>query len=869
MPLSRSDKLGPYEIVSAIGAGGMGEVYKALDTRLNRFVAIKVLRSDLLASASRHQRFIQEAKSASALNHPNIVTVHDILQHEGTDCLVMEFVPGKTLDALIPRQGLRLNEALRIAVQIAEGLRKAHAAGIVHRDIKPSNIIVPDDGPVKILDFGLAKLTESASPSVGDDTRTGGPQTEEGTVMGTAAYMSPEQAEGKNVDARTDVFSFGALLYEMLSGRRAFTGDSNLALMSAILKEEPKPLDNVPPDLDKIIRRCLRKDREKRYQHMDDLKLALEEVREESESGNSASAPVTAKPKKWLLPVACAAGAAVLASAYLLSPKSQQPAPPPKVSILTSYPGSERDPALSPDGKQIAFSWNGEKEDNFDIYVKLVDAGTPIRLTQSPQTETAPAWSPDGRFLAFVRFERGANNGAYFVIPALGGPERKVADIPDYPSHFSRPTVSWAPDGKSIVIMDTSIKPPAIALVAVESGEKKPLSVADPKSMGDGWPLVSPDGQWLAFLRHENVSTGDWFRLPWGAAPSTAPTRITNSHLDYRAGGTWTADSKELVISTTAGGLYRASLTGGAIPAPITNLGSDIVAPTIARQGSRLAFQLSYFDTNLWRADLPHPDLPTERLIASTRREMQPDYSPDGAKIAFISSRSGDDEVWVAGADDSNPVQLTTQGARPTAPRWSPDGKRIAFAKRPGGNADIYVVDAQGGSPKRLTTSPGNDASAYWSRDGRWIYFASNRTGRNEIWKILADGSSPEVQLTRNSGWRSGESPDGQTLYYQKFDLPGTFKMPVSGGEEQKVLDTPNLAMWHLTGNSIFWTSRGGDDGLHRFDLTTGRDSVVLNLPKETARGTANFAITSDARSVVFVRVDQQINDLMLVENFR
>ena len=844
----------------------MGEVYKARDTRLNRFVAIKVLRGDLVANASRKQRFIQEAQSASALNHPNIVTVHDIFHHEGTDCLVMEYVPGKTLDALIPRQGMRLNEALRIAVQIAEGLRKAHAAGIVHRDIKPSNIIVPDDGPVKILDFGLAKLTESGALSEDDATRTVRPHTEEGTVMGTVAYMSPEQAEGKKVDARTDIFSFGTLLYEMLTGRRAFAGDSNLATMSAILKEEPKPLENVPPDLDKIIRRCLRKDRDKRYQHMDDLKLALEEVREESESGNTA--PITPKRSPWLLPALGGAIAAVLAGAYFLNRKPPEIAAPPKVSILTSYPGSEQTPALSPDGKQVAFSWNGEKEDNFDIYVKLVDAGTPVRLTQNSNVDWSPAWSPDGRFLAFVRFERGRANGAYYVIPALGGPERKVADFQDAPSHFSNPTVSWAPDGKSIVIVDTSVKPPAIALVSVESGEKKMLTVPDPKSIGDSWPLVSPDGQWLAFLREENISTNDWFRLPWGAPSSASPTRITNTHSDYRSGGTWTADSKELVISTTAGLISRASLTGVATPVPITNLGSDIYSPSIARQGSRLAFQLSYADSNLWRADLQHPDLPPQRTIASSRRELQPDYSPDGSKVAFTSNRSGELEVWIAGADGSNPVQLTTQGARPTAPRWSPDGRRIAYAKRPAGNADVYVVDAQGGSPKRLTTSPGNDASAYWSRDGRWIYFASNRTGRNEVWKIAADGSSPEVQLTRSGGWRSGESPDGQTLYYQKLDLPGTFKMPLGGGEEQKVLDTPAGAMWHVTGHSIFWTGRG-TDGLHRFDLATGKDSVVLKLPPETSRGTSNFGVTSDGRWVIFVRTDQQISDLMLVENFK
>jgi Tol biopolymer transport system component len=284
-----------------------------------------------------------------------------------------------------------------------------------------------------------------------------------------------------------------------------------------------------------------------------------------------------------------------------------------------------------------------------------------------------------------------------------------------------------------------------------------------------------------------------------------------------------------------------------------------------------MVFEMSYADTNLWRADLQHPELPPTRVVASTRRDQQPDYSPDASKIAFISNRSGDNEVWVVGADGSNATQLTFHGGLATAPRWSPDGQRIAFAKRPGGNADVYVVDSQGGAPKRLTTHPANDASAYWSHDGRWIYFASNRTGRNEVWKIAADGSSAEVQLTHNGGFRSGETSDGRLLYYQKYDLPGTFRIPVGGGQEEKVLDTPTFAMWHLAGDNLYWTSGqvNANDGLHRFDLATGKDSIILKLPPEMGRQSSNFGVSPDGRWVLFVRIDQQISDLMLVENFK
>ena len=756
---------------------------------------------------------------------------------------------------------MRLGEALKVAIPIADGLARAHAAGIIHRDVKPSNIMIADDGRVKILDFGLAKLAESGV-SGEDETRSVLAHTEEGAILGTIAYMSPEQAEGKRLDERSDIFSFGSMFYEMLTGRKAFNGDSKMSTLSAILKEEPKPLEDIPPDLVKVLRRSLRKDRDKRYQHMDDLKLALEEIREESESGQSTVKPVAARRSAWVLPVLGCAVAAVLAGSYFLYRNRTPEAPLTlKVSVLTSYPGSEREPALSPDGKQVAFSWNGEKEDNFDIYVKLVDAGTPVRVTHSPNPDTAPAWSPDGRYLAFVRYEEGSLSGAYYVIPALGGPERKVAEIRDVPSHFPRLSAGWAPDGKSIVIVDTSVKPPVLAQVSVESGERKRLTTAAPTSFGDACPMVSPDGRWIAFNRVESVSVSNWLLLPWGADASAKPAQV-NAVVDGASSGcgSWTADSRELVFVDAQGRPQRATIARLAPPQPVANLGTDSRWPSIARQGDRMVFEMSYADTNLWRADLQHPELPPTRVVASTRRDDQPDYSPDALKVAFISNRSGDAEVWIAGADGSNPTQLTSQGSAPTAPRWSPDGQRIAFAKRPGGNADVYVVDSQGGAPKRLTTHPANDASAYWSHDGRWIYFASNRTGRNEVWKIAADGSSPEVQLTRNGGWRSGESPDGRMLYYQRFDLPGTFRMPAEGGEAEKVLDTPTFAMWHVAGNNLYWTSGqpAANEGLHRFGLATGKDSVILKLPSGTDRGTRNFGVTPDGRWMVFVRTDQR-----------
>ena len=285
-----------YRILDKIGEGGMGVVYKALDTHLDRFVAIKVLPPEKMANPERKRRFVQEAKAASALNHPHIVGIHDIAEENGTNFIVMEYVAGKTLDEVIPRRGMRLNEVLKYSVQIADALAAAHDAGIVHRDLKPSNVIVGDDGRVRVLDFGLAKLTDPPENSDLDETRTiadvppdSKPHTEEGRILGTVYYMSPEQAEGRKVDARSDIFSFGCVLYEMVTGRRPFRGDSDMSTLAAIIKEEPRPVreivEEVPVEVERLIRHCMRKDPKRRLQHMDDVRSLLEELKEESDSG--------------------------------------------------------------------------------------------------------------------------------------------------------------------------------------------------------------------------------------------------------------------------------------------------------------------------------------------------------------------------------------------------------------------------------------------------------------------------------------------------------------------------------------------------------------------------------------------------------
>ena len=398
MALQPGTRLGAYEILGFVGAGGMGEVYRARDPRLGREVAIKVLPADRVADEGRRRRFVQEAQAASALNHPHIITIHEIESADDHDFIVMEYVPGKSLDALIPRQGMRLSEALRIAIPVADALAAAHARGIIHRDLKPANVMVGPDGAVKVLDFGLAKLV-GTDEDVGrrDDShghRRMPRSAHRARSPGTAAYMSPEQATGGTVDARSDIFSFGAMLYEMVTGdagvcghvdrRHAECGDSRAT--KGAQRDRPGDL---PSDLEKVILRCLRKDPQRRFQHIDDVKIALQDIKEESDSGAGASAPAARTRRRGLI-VALAATVMLVSAVTAWVLRSHRPAavPPLHVVPLTTLKGEERHPTFSPDGEQVAFAWNGPKQDNWDIYVTLVGSSNVRRLTSDPAPDT-------------------------------------------------------------------------------------------------------------------------------------------------------------------------------------------------------------------------------------------------------------------------------------------------------------------------------------------------------------------------------------------------------------------------------------------------------------------------------------------------
>jgi eukaryotic-like serine/threonine-protein kinase len=868
-----------YRIVEKLGEGGMGVVYKARDAHLDRFVALKVLPAEKVADPERKRRFVQEAKAASALNHPNIITIHDIANENGIDFIVMEYVQGKTLDALVPRKGLRLNETVKLAIQMADALAKAHSVGIIHRDLKPTNVMVTDDGHVKVLDFGLAKLTE-VSESGNEATLTLQHETEEGTIVGTVSYMSPEQAEGKKVDARSDIFSFGSVLYEMATGQQAFHGDSKMSTLAAILNKDPKRLtelsEGIPADLEKIVTRCLRKAPERRLQTMADLKVALEDLKEESDSGKLATKAVPHRVLRrvWL------AGLILLLLAvplvvWLVRSTNRTPLETPMVAVpLTSYPGEERQPTFSPDGNQVAFSWNGEKQDNFDIYVKLINgSGRPLRLTMSPAEDFGPAWSPDGRWIAFLR-KLSERRAAIVLIPPIGGLERKLAETAFDEDSLLSPFLSWAPDGNWLVVsdQDSLTQVFGLFLLSIETGEKRRLtSPAVGPNLGDSSPALSPDGRTLAFSRSVAYATRDFYMLALSndLKPMGEPKRVT---FDNREGSSpvWTADGREIIFCSGlpgGSGLSRMAVSGADKPQRLGSFGENGSQPAISRQGGRLAYAQGLEDTNIWRIDMSGVrgrNPPPVAFISSTRYDAAAHYSPDGKKIAFGSDRSGNFEIWMCDNDGSNAVQLTSLRAVSFDPMWSPDSERVVFNSNAEGQFEIYVVNINGGRPQRLTFDPANDENPSWSRDGRWIYFDSNRKG-GDIWKVPAQGG--EAVLVNPNGVYPVESPDGKFVYFFKDYL---WKAPAGGGEASQVFDFPILdSHLAITDEGIYFVPKpqaAARSSIQFFNFATRKVKEIATIDKPVAYG---LSVSPDRHWIIYSQLDQRGSDLMLVENFR
>jgi eukaryotic-like serine/threonine-protein kinase len=891
-----------YRVVQRLGGGGMGVVYKAEDMRLHRYVALKFLRQDVARNPQALARFQREAQAASALNHPSICTIYEIDCADGINFIAMEFVAGKTLDQLILRHGLQRYEVLKYSVQITDALASAHVAGIVHRDLKPGNVMVTDRGLVKVLDFGVAKLIEAHPLSDEQAAPTLQPTTEEGVILGTVSYMSPEQAEGRNVDARSDIFSFGALLYEMVTGRKAFQGNSHLSTLSAILHDEPKPagqvIEGLPPELETIIGRCLRKLPERRFQAMPDLKVALEELKENLDSGTRGMVSAPPRRHPWLLPWGIALLVSVGTIAVLLFVRLGTRAPTAALTAvpLTTYPGFQGEPTFSPDGNQVAFTWDGETRDNIDIYIKLIGTSAPpLRLTSNPAADYCPNWSPDGRFIAFIR-KLAPERSAVLLIPALRGTERKIGEI----AGGIDSCMSWTPDGTSLVISDrmSSAEPLALFLLSIETGDKQKLTFPPAQSLGDCSPAFSPDGRTLVFSRAIDLTLSDLYMLTFTdrRTPAGETKRLTFDNHGATSPA-WTADGHEVIFADYTGGMSSllriAPRASGQVQPQRLEVGEHVAAPAISRGGQRqgLAYSRGSFDLNVWRVAVS-PSLNTGSsfpnatrakatgrsgatpFISSTREDYSPQFSPDGKRITFVSNHSGTIEIWVCDSDASNPVQLTSfRGPEVTTPRWSPDGARIAFDSNAEGEFDIWIISANGGKPQRMTYDLANDGNPSWSRDGRWIYFDSARTGAQQVWKIPANGGEA-IQVTHDGGFAPIESPDGRFLYYVTNLIGASLlKMPVEGGPATKILEgLDNYLNLAVVDKGVYFVPSSGTtngSSIQFFSLATHQMRLISNIRKTNDFALSGLAVSPDGKWILYTQADQVSSELMLVEDFR
>ena len=840
-PIAVGSRVGPYEVQSRLGEGGMGTVYKARDTRLGRTVAIKI------AHAEFTSRFQREARAISSLNHPHICTLYDV----GPDYLVMEFVEGETLARRLEKGRLPADLVWRYGSQIADALTAAHARGIVHRDLKPANIVVTKAG-VKVVDFGLARFAEGRDPAASHaETATAAE-----TIAGTPAYMAPEQLEGRHCDARTDLFALGLILYEMATGEKAFRGESQAALIAEIMRCEPDLNKLSPPQFAHLVGRCLAKDPENRWQNSRDIGLQLEFL---SQPTPTSPALTRRRNHSWVGALVLAAAALILSALYFRSSPEETSVVP-----LTSYPGIAKNPSISPTGDQIAFCWNGNAGDHFNIYVKQIGPGNAVPLTKGSADDVQCRWSPDGKWIAFLRREPDGT-GSVYVIPPLGGLEQRLGG-----AELVRNTLlngfidclDWSPDSKWLVISKRPAPghPAGLALLSLESREVRQLtSPAPPQS--DTFAAFAPDGRTLGFLRVGSTTNRALWLLSLSRSlePRSSPTELRFDAGAVITGFAWSADGSDLISASgypDSSKLWRVPALGGS-PKLMPFPGGT---PSVSRRGDRLVFSQYTGETKIWSLELDQDGRvagPATRAFDSSKSELCPRFSPDGLKVAFESTRSGYHEVWVCRSDGSDCGQLTAMKTYAGSPAWSPDGNWIAFDEV----SKIYIINSTGGKPRLLTRG----GVPRWSGDGRWIYFR----GDGGLYRISPSGGKPE-QLTRG-GSAPEESSDGKWLYFsgEVAEAHTLERIPPAGGKPEIVL--PGVAGRNFVlGNTGIWyfTPNTGDSSVLQFYDFATREALAEY--RTSSPVFAGMTISPDRRHILFTQTDRPPGrDLTLVEHFR
>jgi Tol biopolymer transport system component/serine/threonine protein kinase len=849
--LARGEMLGPYRVETKIGQGGMGVVYRAWDTRLDRRIALKVLRPEQVNDPVHRQRLVREARAASALIHPNIVTVHDIGSDHNIDFIAMEHVEGRPLDELIPPGGLPLKQALAYAIQVAGALAGAHVCGVVHRDLKPGNVMVTREGLIKLLDFGLARKSRLSDKGAGTVTL----HTE---IAGTPQYMSPEQIRADEIDQRSDVFSFGVLLYRMLTGHDLFQREGAVETMNAILSADAAELIQggpvIPPGIASVVLHCLEKAPEDRFQSAQDLGYALEACAAPLGPVAPAAAPsLVRRFGPWAGMALLAAIVGAMAAYFLFSAWHSNPAVDGRIfAQLTNDPGAELFPSLSPDGRRVAYA--SKTSGNWDIYLQRTGVGEAINLTKdSSADDTQPAFSADGKWIAF-RSER--DRGGIYVMRSDGAGVRRVSDAGYNPA--------WSPDGRQIVYGEESITRPEdrsgrlsrLWAVDVASGSKRLINKDDGVQ-----PSWSPNGQYIAYWAIDLDGDRDLWTMRVSGGP---PSRITRDHfLDWNP--IWSPDGAWIYFCSDRGGsmgVWRIPMkesTGEPRGAPEA-IPTPAIYPahlSFSRDGRHMAYvqQLTTGRLNVVRFDPAREIAVSEpkQILQSTKGASRPSLSPDGKWLAFNSTEQ-EEELWIASADGSGLRQLTNGGYRNRGPRWSPDGKQIAFFSTRSGEWEIWTVDPSGGELRQVTRLSGNNVAwPVWSADGRRL--AYTLFGLNTF--VIDAGKSWEAQAPQKlapfpgggqvfNGWNW--SPDGSLLAgFLDRDNGVAIYSPASQSF-RKMTEHGADPVWLSDSRRLLFLDKGK---IHLLDTASGATRELVSVaPEEVAR--RGFAVSPDDSRIYF-----------------
>ena len=840
--------VGGYVITELIGKGGMGMVFKALDTRLNRPVAIKVLPPDCFADAERKRRFLHEAKSASALNHPNIVTIHGIVEEQGIDFIIMEYVSGKTLDQVTPRKGMPLRRALKYSLEIADGLSAAHASGIVHRDIKPSNVMVTSQDRVKILDFGLAKLTEPA----GSEGPTLSLETEPGKVIGTAAYMSPEQAEGKPADARSDIFSFGVLLYELVTGRRPFQGETPMRIISAVITQEPAPVrsivEEVPREIEKIVSRCLRKDPARRIQNMLDVRLALEEGLEELDAPPEAAVAPRPRRRVWVGWTAAALAVGLTLGASIAERFLRKE--PITFRRLTFRQGEVIDARFAPGGSVVyTAAWDGPPSRLYSV--------------QPGAREARDLGLPPGRILSISRsgemLMQLAPRGTLAQVPLAGGVPRELLE--------NVAGAAWDPAGNQIAVIRTTggrhrVEYP-IGTVLYETSQVRP-----PFEL-----KFSPGGDLLAFFDYTEV--GDYSVAVVGSGHAR---RTLSAGWRVVGGLAWSPDGREIWFAAARTGsdpaLYAVNLSGR--ERVLEQIAGWPNLFDIDRDGQVL---VGLVDSRVGIRGMA-PAAKEERDLSWLDGSAAEAMSSDGKLVVFAELSSGEGRnaaIYLRGTDGSPAVRLG-YGNRPSL---SPDGKWVLCIRRDNNASQLVLLPTGPGETRTLPTSGVRPISAEWFPDGQRILLIGNEVNQPARTYVV-DVATARVRPITTPGVRaSGVSPDGREAVV--LTPAGKLLLHSLNSDAQRVVAAvdPGVSVirWSADGRHLFLLRRAGGtperggsarDEIQRLDTSTGRTDIWRELkpPDPMADFFQSVVLSADGQAYAF-SYQRDLTTLFLAKGFR